>query len=39
MAYELVWSGEAGDDFKAIVSYLKETWSIESDLFFEHIEG
>lgn len=30
MAYELVWSAGAEDDFKAIVTYLKETWSIES---------
>jgi plasmid stabilization system protein ParE len=30
MAYQLVWSAEAEDDFKKIVSYLKETWSVQS---------
>ena len=30
MAYQLVWSAEAEDDFKKIVLYLKETWSVES---------
>ncbi len=30
MAYELVWTAEAEDDFKAIVLYLKENWSIQS---------
>lgn len=30
MAYELVSSAEAEDDFKNIVLYLKETWSVQS---------
>lgn len=30
MAYQLVWSAEADDDFKNIVLYLKETWSVQS---------
>lgn len=30
MAYQLVWSAEAEDDFKKIVLYLKETWSVQS---------
>ena len=30
MAYQLVWSAEAEDDFKTIVLYLKETWSVQS---------
>jgi plasmid stabilization system protein ParE len=30
MAYELVWSAESEDDFKKIISYLKEEWSIQS---------
>ncbi len=30
MAYQLVWTTEAEDDFKKIVLYLKETWSVQS---------
>jgi plasmid stabilization system protein ParE len=30
MAYQLVWSAEAEDDFKKLVLYLKETWSVQS---------
>ena len=30
MAYELVWSAEAENDFRNIVLYLKENWSIHS---------
>ena len=30
MAYQLVWSAEAEADFKNIVLYLKDTWSIQS---------
>ncbi len=30
MAYQLVWTAEAEDDFKEIVLYIKETWSAES---------
>jgi len=30
MAYKLVWTAEAEDDFKNIVFYLKETWSVQS---------
>lgn len=30
MAYDLVWTAEAEDDFKGIVLYLKENWSMES---------
>lgn len=30
MAYQLVWSAEAEDDFKKIILYLKETWSVQS---------
>ncbi len=30
MAYQLVWSAEAEDDFKKIVLYIKETWSAQS---------
>jgi plasmid stabilization system protein ParE len=30
MAYQLVWSSVAEDDFKKIILYLKETWSIQS---------
>lgn len=35
MAYELVWTAEAEDDFKAIVLYLKENWSIQTPNKFE----
>lgn len=30
MAYQLVWTTEAEDDFKKIILYLKEAWSVES---------
>jgi plasmid stabilization system protein ParE len=30
MAYKLVWSAEAEADFKNIVEYLKETWSVRT---------
>ena len=30
MAYQLVWSAEAEDDFKKIILYLNETWSVQS---------
>ncbi|HEY9343191.1 MAG TPA: type II toxin-antitoxin system RelE/ParE family toxin [Hanamia sp.] len=30
MAYQIVWSAEAEDDFKKIVLYLKENWSVQS---------
>jgi len=30
MAYQLVWSAEAEDDFRNIVLYIKETWSVQS---------
>lgn len=30
MAYQLVWSAEAEDDFKRIILHLKETWSVQS---------
>lgn len=30
MAYELVWSAEAKNDFKKIILYLKENWSVQS---------
>ncbi|MDQ2719170.1 MAG: type II toxin-antitoxin system RelE/ParE family toxin [Bacteroidota bacterium] len=30
MAYQLVWSAEAEDDFKKIVLFIKDTWSIQS---------
>ncbi len=30
MAYQLVWSAEAENDFKNIVLYLNETWSVQS---------
>src|ERR1044071_2733602 len=30
MAYDLVWTSEAEDDFKAIILYLKENWSTQS---------
>ncbi|MEP6584148.1 MAG: type II toxin-antitoxin system RelE/ParE family toxin [Ginsengibacter sp.] len=30
MAYQLIWSAEAENDFKSIVLYLKETWSLQS---------
>lgn len=30
MAYKLVWTAEAEDDFKAIILYLNENWSIQS---------
>lgn len=30
MAYELVWSAEAEEDFKKIILYLKEVWSVQS---------
>jgi plasmid stabilization system protein ParE len=30
MAYQLVWSAEAEDDFRKIILYLKENWSVES---------
>lgn len=30
MAFEIIWSAEAENDFKNIVLYLKENWSILS---------
>ena len=30
MAYQLVWTAEAEDDFKKIILYLKEAWSVQS---------
>jgi plasmid stabilization system protein ParE len=30
MAYELIWSAEAENDFRNIVLYLKVNWSIQS---------
>ncbi len=30
MAYKLVWTSEAEDDFKAIILYLNENWSTQS---------
>ena len=30
MAYQLVWTAEAEDDFKKIIFYLKENWSLQS---------
>jgi len=30
MAYQLVWTAEAENDFKNIILYLKENWSIQS---------
>jgi plasmid stabilization system protein ParE len=30
MAYQLVWSAEAEDDFRSIILYLKDTWSVQS---------
>ncbi|KAA9040699.1 type II toxin-antitoxin system RelE/ParE family toxin [Ginsengibacter hankyongi] len=30
MAYQLVWSAEAEDDFRNMVLYIKETWSVQS---------
>ncbi len=30
MAYQLVWSAEAEDDFKNIGLYLKKNWSVQS---------
>ena len=30
MAYQLVWTAEAENDFKAIILYLKKTWSLLS---------
>lgn len=30
MAYKLVWSAEAETDFRNIVLYLKENWSVQS---------
>ncbi len=30
MAYQIVWSAEAENDFKTIVLYLKENWSLQS---------
>jgi len=30
MAYQLVWSAGAEDDFRNIVLYIKETWSVQS---------
>ncbi len=30
MAYQIVWSAEAENDFKAIILYLKENWSLQS---------
>lgn len=30
MAYHLVWTDEAENDFKNIILYLKENWSIQS---------
>ena len=36
MAYELVWSAEAEDDFKKIIFYLKEVLSVQSSQVFIH---
>lgn len=30
MAYQIVWSAEAENDFKNIILYLKENWSLQS---------
>lgn len=30
MDYKLVWTPEAEDDFKTIILYLKENWSMQS---------
>lgn len=30
MAYQLVWTTEAENDFFAIIDYLKENWSVQS---------
>lgn len=30
MAYEIVWTAEAEEDFKKIILYLKESWSLQS---------
>lgn len=30
MAFQIVWSAEAERDFKSIVLYLKENWSLQS---------
>ncbi len=30
MAYQIVWSAEAENDFKKIVLYLQENWSLQS---------
>ena len=30
MAYQIVWTAEAENDFKNIILYLKENWSLQS---------
>ena len=30
MAYQIIWTAEADDDFRSIVFYLKENWSVNS---------
>lgn len=30
MAYQLIWTAEAAEDFRKIILYLKETWSVQS---------
>jgi plasmid stabilization system protein ParE len=30
MAYQIIWTSEAEKDFSAIISYLKENWSVFS---------
>jgi len=30
MAYQIVWTAEADNDFKNIILYLKENWSLQS---------
>ncbi len=30
MAYQLIWTAEADSDFKSIIFYLKEIWSLQS---------
>lgn len=29
MAYEIIWSAEADNDFRVIIDYLKEKWSLQ----------
>jgi plasmid stabilization system protein ParE len=30
MAYQIIWTAEADDDFRSIFFYLKENWSVNS---------